>query len=323
MRRQNVGSITFGLLLIGIGIGVFAMDLSFGDLLSIFARWWPIILIFVGIEMLLSHLFSKDEHRHSGAGCGWIIPLLIVMLIVGYLFQNGTSFFHQIPFVWTDHFYSNSIEKSFTLTGDHFIVNHHSAGNVEVVRGADTPSVTAKIYYKHASEEKTALINDLVQVSEGTVTVQGKDIQKFAKVDLKVSLPEGTAIDIDSKVGNVDIKDVSGKVLVRSSVGSVNISGISGCFDIDSKVGSVSVQTDQKITQNSKISASTGSVKLSLAKDQEGLYDVKVNLGSLSSNVGSVQRDGLKSSLYYQVGSSMPTITVDSQVGSVEMDLGK
>lgn len=100
LKGRRVGTLTAGLVLIVFGLLFLAklvfLHINYLVILSL----WPIILVFLGAEVIISYVLNKeDKLRYDG----WAIALVIVLsffamfmagseFIINYLHQHNQSF---------------------------------------------------------------------------------------------------------------------------------------------------------------------------------------------------------------------------------------
>jgi len=80
MRNRRVGTLTFGIILIGIGV-LFVTHLFFPAAISysLISRLWPVALILLGIEVLAAYIVNKEDKITYD---GWAVFLMIVIIIM-------------------------------------------------------------------------------------------------------------------------------------------------------------------------------------------------------------------------------------------------
>lgn len=61
MRQWRVGSLSMGLLLIGSGIGLLYAQVNRLAVMDLAVKWWPVLFILLGIEILLQTYLNKNE----------------------------------------------------------------------------------------------------------------------------------------------------------------------------------------------------------------------------------------------------------------------
>lgn len=88
LKGRRVGTFTAGIVLVLFGI-LFLLHLNFTNLnISIIVSLWPIILIFLGIEIIAAYLINKEEKIRYDAGA---IALIIILAFFA-MSMAGTEF---------------------------------------------------------------------------------------------------------------------------------------------------------------------------------------------------------------------------------------
>lgn len=88
LKGRRVGTLTSGIVLIMLGIA-YLLKLVFPAVkLSVIASMWPLILIFLGVEMLLSYVVNKEEKMKYDFGA----IFLIIVLTFFAMGMGGTEF---------------------------------------------------------------------------------------------------------------------------------------------------------------------------------------------------------------------------------------
>lgn len=87
MRTRRVGSITLGVTLVFFGLLFLArMFLESLDYVLIM-KLWPLVFVFLGIEVLLSCLVKKEEYKYDFAAV-----LIVVFLFIFAIGMAGAEF---------------------------------------------------------------------------------------------------------------------------------------------------------------------------------------------------------------------------------------
>lgn len=89
-----------GILLIAMGLLLLISEIIGADGLAIIMRWWPIILVTLGIEILIYVFFSKEEQpkiKYDGLSIFLVIFLILVSTgFYGVSTFMESSFFQSI-----------------------------------------------------------------------------------------------------------------------------------------------------------------------------------------------------------------------------------
>lgn len=79
MRQWRVGTLTMGLVLVLSGIGLLYAQFDQAGVVGSIIKWWPVIFVLLGIEVLVQNYWKKDE----GSGLRYdILSIIIVFFIV-------------------------------------------------------------------------------------------------------------------------------------------------------------------------------------------------------------------------------------------------
>lgn len=94
MRQWKVGTISMGILLIAVGVLLALQQINGISSISIILRWWPIILILIGIEVLTySHFTKQDSMKIKYDGLSIFIIIILIIFSLGAYAAFSTSIF--------------------------------------------------------------------------------------------------------------------------------------------------------------------------------------------------------------------------------------
>ncbi len=89
MRQWRVGSLSMGLLLIGSGIGLLYAQFNRLAVMDLIVKWWPLIFILLGAEILLQTYLNKGETIKIKYDVFSIFMVLIIILTGLGLYSAG------------------------------------------------------------------------------------------------------------------------------------------------------------------------------------------------------------------------------------------
>lgn len=91
MRQWRVGTLSMGLLLLGSGIGLLYAQINRIAVMDIVLKWWPLIIILLGIEVLIQYYFRKDEESKIKYD-GFSIFMILIIVFSGVAIQTASHF---------------------------------------------------------------------------------------------------------------------------------------------------------------------------------------------------------------------------------------
>lgn len=119
-KERRVGTYTFGVMLIIIGISVLIMTFTKFDALRYLLMLWPIVLIGLGIEILILNSKSNTKVKIDFVS---IILMLIVLFFTG-VFSIGNYFVNKV--LYDDEIIGRVFNQYFdnTYLEDSYIINN-------------------------------------------------------------------------------------------------------------------------------------------------------------------------------------------------------
>jgi len=221
------------------------------NLFSLFAKYWPFLLIGLGILRLLEVLAYAAGSKPlpmRGLSAGEIFLLILVCIVGSIIFQ-----FHRPwgPFrvgrrtmdIFGESFdYPASQQKAI---GDKSrILFDNVRGNVRV-NGGDAAEInitghkTIRAYNKADADtvNQQSPLEVLVQGDRVIVRTNQDKVSEDHKVstDLEVTVPRGASIEGRGRSGDFDVTDISGGVQIASDNAGVRLNKIGGNAKVDVK----------------------------------------------------------------------------------------
>ncbi|MDF2672819.1 MAG: hypothetical protein K0R09_1084 [Clostridiales bacterium] len=123
MRSWRVGTLTMGLVLIGFGVLLLIGQIQGISTIDLIYKWWPIVLIMLGIETLVFVYSTKDGEtrvRFDGFSI-FLIIVLILFTLGGYGIKfifNNTNFSFNGHNTLSNYNYQTRQTKQINVTTD-------------------------------------------------------------------------------------------------------------------------------------------------------------------------------------------------------------
>jgi|LSQX01.2.fsa_nt_gb hypothetical protein len=278
MRQWRVGTFSMGIILIALGAVMLVSQLKGVSAFAMILRWWPVILIMLGVEILIYILLSRQEQPKVKFDVFSILIVVFIMIfsIGAYsisgaisMFNGGSVFFEGFNI----YKYQSRFKKEYTIEtkGRDKLTVVNSYGNVEVIKGdSENIEVEANITIRNNDEEYAAQISDSIVDITGTdsIKISTKSAQYMndrnkannISVNYFIKVPEKMNVKIDNKFadvsidgiqlsadvenphGNTVVKEIGGDVNIESSFGDVSAESVTGKADINMKHGRMSVK---------------------------------------------------------------------------------
>lgn len=347
---KKMGTVSFALGLIYYGVWLALRNINPQMANQIF-RWWPIIFIILGIEILINSRNSTKTVKHNfNMGVVFIIIIFIFTNIYngtyGIISKGHSEWGNNI---WNINFDGNTRniavtkiintkDKKFrfeTKNGD-VNIKKSKDGNVELqlTVKVDNNSNVNKYEINDINQEgfnSVAIDENFVEGVEGTIFIpDGFDLNLAidnSKIDAYDNLSNSTmdiqsqnsklevqslaSVNLDTNNADVNIKDVS-NIKVKGNNIKNNIDGNVSNVDIDMKNGTADINNYN--FKSIKINANNGVVKIN-TKEQNIKASLSCKMGSIKFNDEKVNNGDLDKS----TGDGSNIADISLKLGSIKI----
>jgi hypothetical protein len=310
MKRWKVGTLSAGLALIGFGVLLLIGRIQNISSIELVYKWWPVVLIMLGIETLVFVYFAKNEEkrvRFDGVSITLIV-VIVLFTIGGYgfraVFNNSFLRFNGNNII-TNYQYESKFNKNMNVTTDGLkkikISNAFGKINVSKASGQDI-EIHADITIGNNNENQAKTFSEkAIEISkDSSIKISTSDFKaddiKSIRVDYIIKVPEGIEVEVDNSFGDISVREISSNVDIENSNGKITAGAIEGNAVIKNSFGAIEV-TDVK--GNVNIKNSNG---LTAVKNAGGNVDVKNSFGDIEIQIagGNVRAESSNGRIYVE-----------------------
>lgn len=155
---------------------------------------------------------------------------------------------------------------------------------VEGVEGLENVEISAKRYARGrnpaAAKENAAEVPVAMSSGEGSTLELSSDGGSGTGVDYDLRVPPGTAVEVESEAGDVDISGLDNSVTVHAESGDISVEDVQGSIDIEAPQGDVTVESVSTETGNAEITVGSGD--LELENLVVGILEARVEVGDVT-----------------------------------------
>lgn len=226
-----------------LAVGVIALLVEIGQLNGYmlwdwYARWWPLLLIALGLISLAEYFWDRNIPYAGRRSAGGFVFLIFLLLFIGWAAHGaqrwGTDWGGDNNNFWfvfgQEHDNDVQMDQQVAANG---------AINVQVPRGdvTITPSTDGQLHLQahevvHSSSDKNAqkafdAIHPQI-TSVGSATTVTIPAYRGASVSLTLAVPEKSALTVNANHGDVSVEGLKGNAEVTDGHGDVKFDGMGG-----------------------------------------------------------------------------------------------
>lgn len=313
-RRSVFG----GLLIILIGVLFllhnFVPGLGIGRL---FARYWPLLLIFWGLAKLFDHFAAqRTGQTKPPILTGGEIALLVIVFVVGAgfvamghispsdmafpdLFEEKTTSTEELPPQPLKPGAKISVSTNYGSISVH-------TGETNDIRVIATKIISASSESEGKRRAEQIKVN-LIPVAEGYEV--RPDTVSGAEVDLEMNVPKQVSIAANSGKGDISAADLTGSVSATAQHGNVQVHDVTGDIDASLHRG------------DARITGIQGNVRLAGSGSELELADIKGDATIEGEFYGPIRVRNVAKAVRFV--SSRTDLIVVQLPGRMEMDSGQ
>jgi DUF4097 and DUF4098 domain-containing protein YvlB len=230
-------------------VGVLALlvetnTLSFVHLWDWYMRWWPLLLVAVGLLSLGEWYLDRQRGHLGRRSHGGLIALIIVFAVVGYMAGSASRGLHGMHVFRhdsdQDDFFSRLLGQEHN--DDRSLNQSIPAGSpvdIQVPHGDVTvsPSGDDQIHVQahlvvYAANDRSArrsleALAPRLIVNGGNVTLRAADANN-GRADLTVEIPKGSVPTVTANHGDVTLEGLAGPANVNADRGDVKADNVGG-----------------------------------------------------------------------------------------------
>jgi DUF4097 and DUF4098 domain-containing protein YvlB len=218
------------------------------EMFSIFARYWPVLLILWGVAKLIDHHQARRHgYRTPGMGAGGVF-LLVILTFVGLgatgiyrVSANLNEDWFRENFDIGDDDFSPFFGKKFEYTQELPVQSLGANASIKVIseRGSIkiTPSTDNQVHIRLAkamyadtqaeADKLNADANPVVRLDGNILNIDASRI-KGGRIDFEITAPRKGDLDLSTSRGDIEVRDREGAVQTQNSRGNTVLENVVG-----------------------------------------------------------------------------------------------
>jgi DUF4097 and DUF4098 domain-containing protein YvlB len=242
--------------LLMIAIGVIFLLIQTGRINGFFfwswyGRWWPLLLVGIGVILLIEWVFDRNSQRDIPPGTPYVrhtigggVVFLLILLIVGGLSWSGYDRFSHgrgpgfyfnpdnlDQFFGDKHESDQSLNQAFPANGTLNVNNPRGDVNISGTSDDGQLHVTVhkQIFSRSDSEaeNRSQQFSPQINTSGNNVNINMPAVEGVIG-DLTITVPATTPVNVNANRGDVKVSAIKAAVSVTANHGDVELSAITG-----------------------------------------------------------------------------------------------
>jgi DUF4097 and DUF4098 domain-containing protein YvlB len=141
-------------------------------------------------------------------------------------------------------------------------------------------------------------------------------------VSYELRVPRRFDVNLESTNGNVEAREIDGRIRMETTNGKINASGIRGMVRCSTTNGSIVVRLDQ-VTDNDEMTfkSTNGSIKLYLPESYSGFVDLKTTNGRIDSEFDITEKydSDKRKRIRGMIGNGDGSVTCKTTNGGIDL----
>lgn len=328
MRKTSVGRLTLGIVLAVLGIALL-LDLNYGqNVLEKVVRYWPVALIFLGLEYVLA---ARDPENQARVSVGAIVLMGVVLSFAWVYVEAPVSFWGLGDFGFS---YPGQEQYVVEIPVDEPFGTASTRLNVEAIHDVtvtgttgDKVAGTATVIVRARTVSEAKRVGEQLRVearpSGSTLYLEverPEGLSKFVSIQpsLTIAMPSDGDLTAKTVSGEMRISGISGDVVANNVSGRVALDGLPSSVEVDVVSGSVDMALNSKMT-SVNITTVSGGVLIDAPEGTGGSVDFSSVSGSVNSSekgIENTRRPG-KNTAAGEFGTGFTDIRVRTVSGSL------
>jgi DUF4097 and DUF4098 domain-containing protein YvlB len=216
-----------------------------------FIRWWPVLLVGVGLVSLLEWFLDRGQPYRRKSGTFGIVLLIFILVGIGYsrahYHLSDRGFGYIAPGEWQGLMgeeHDHDADSNVAIPADASVQVQNARGDVTITGSGDSQVHVHAHQVVNSNSDNDA--NNTFPSLDPKITVNGKSVlvkvegRPNGHADLTIELPEGASTDVTAGRGDVSVEGLKGASNVIANNGDVKLSSMGSSIHVHMSKGDFS-----------------------------------------------------------------------------------
>jgi DUF4097 and DUF4098 domain-containing protein YvlB len=222
--------------------------LSAPDFWEWFIRWWPMLLVGIGLVSLLEWFLDRGQPYRRSSGTFGIVVIIFILLGIAYSHRHVGDWSREMgvgdPGDWTNLMgeeHDHDTDSSVSIPANASVQVQNPRGDVTITGSGDNQVHVHAHQVVHSNSDSDA--NKIFPALDPKITVNGNSVlvkvegRPNGNVDLTIELPGGASTDVTAGHGDVSVEGLGGDSNVTANSGDVKLSSMGSSLHVHMNKG--------------------------------------------------------------------------------------
>jgi hypothetical protein len=188
-----------------------------------------------------------------------------------------------------------------------------------------TATITVKAPTEEEAKELAKQIKIELEQDGDTLTVKTtkprKKRRRSISINFKIIVPEQTALQASSDVGEINVSNITENIKAQTDVGKISCKEISGDIDLQAGVGKVNVVYSKTALAacNVTIRTDVGSIDITTPPECSAAVHANTDVGSIATDMPLTIKGRVSKNLQGMIGDGEGKLNLRTDVGSIRI----
>jgi hypothetical protein len=206
---------------------------------------------------------ERGRGRLAGRSKPGLVPVVVGLLLLALLIGVVLLWFSYGDRAGGTSVYEDTIESGTEPLIR--VTNGQGQVRIQGVKGLENVQISAKRYargFSPAAAKENAAGVPVDVSTEGSTVEFSSDGGRGSGVDYDLKVPPGSAVEVESGAGAVEVWGLNNSVTVRAERGDVSVQDVKGSITIEAPQGDVTAKSVSTETGNAEITVGSGDLEL-------------------------------------------------------------
>ncbi|MDD3840228.1 MAG: DUF4097 family beta strand repeat-containing protein [Clostridia bacterium] len=331
--RKKVGLITLAIMLILLGTVALVNKLSDTSILRDPYVFWPIFLILLGLEVIITKLVYDSKGKKIDIRLDFLSILIVCIILLFNSIFSGLSMFDLGSFFTSGFKYqykTTAVFNDLPFEDVELLDVQNRFGNVYVtITDEQNAKIEADISLKPNAQVDEQKLKDMIKVYKGkTFSIKAQNLEAFDDsnslgISYRIYVPaKDIGVKVQNSMGNVEINDIKGKIQIDNEFGNVEITNPAEDAMVKVKHGNIVLNSDKPIKSNYDMNTTFGDITMCVPCFEDVIINAEASYGNIQTIQDmKIDNHNNRTQAFYKNGTGQNKVILNVEHGCINFNI--